>query len=131
MRGPDFCRSQPQKTQKQHKIGRLKARNFTKKRINFAKRENVCIFALPKRKKWSDGRVARHSSAKAATAVRIRFRPPRINVREPLLCAEVFLLRLGVMRVNPQPTNRNKNILLRRTRTYPSDCSPWEGRLRG
>ena len=24
---------------------------------------------------WSDGRVARHSSAKAATAVRIRFRP--------------------------------------------------------
>ena len=77
MRGPDFCRSQPQKTQKQHKIGRLKARNFTKKRINFAKRENVCIFALPKRKKWSDGRVARHSSAKAATAVRIRFRPQK------------------------------------------------------
>ena len=24
---------------------------------------------------WSDGRAARHSSAKAATAVRIRFRP--------------------------------------------------------
>ena len=32
------------------------------------------IFALPK---GSDGRVARHSSAKAATAVRIRFRPQR------------------------------------------------------
>ena len=30
------------------------------------------IFALPK---GSDGRVARHSSAKAATAVRIRLRP--------------------------------------------------------
>ena len=28
-----------------------------------------------KRTRWSDGRVARHSSAKAATAVRIRFRP--------------------------------------------------------
>ena len=30
---------------------------------------------------WSDGRVARHSSAKAATAVRIRFRPHQNSVR--------------------------------------------------
>ncbi len=35
------------------------------------------IFALPK---GSDGRVARHSSAKAATAVRIRFRPHKNRV---------------------------------------------------
>ena len=41
-------------------------------------KEKVCIFALPKGLQcWSDGRVARHSSAKAATAVRIRFRPQK------------------------------------------------------
>ena len=32
----------------------------------------LCIFAV-----WSDGRAARLSSAKAATAVRIRFGPPK------------------------------------------------------
>ena len=32
----------------------------------------LCIFAI-----WSDGRAARLSSAKAATAVRIRFGPPK------------------------------------------------------
>jgi hypothetical protein len=33
----------------------------------------LCIFAAY----WSDGRAARLSSAKAATAVRIRFGPPK------------------------------------------------------
>ncbi len=37
----------------------------------------MCIFALRNTKRWSDGRVARHRSAKPATAVRIRFGPQK------------------------------------------------------
>lgn len=78
-------------------------RSFPQKSpLNFANSRNVRIFAIPKpiepprstrpipqeeadkkerrtervpRVTWSDGRVVRHSSAKADTAVQIRFRP--------------------------------------------------------
>ncbi len=45
-----------------------------RKQIPFLEFRNLNRFALPL-KKWSGGRVARLSSAKAATAVRIRSRP--------------------------------------------------------
>ena len=48
----------------------------------------LCIFVAY----WSDGRAARLSSAKAATAVRIRFGPPKkINPQRTKVCLGVFL----------------------------------------
>ena len=53
----------------------MKNNFLVEKRCKFCGKEKSLYICTPKC--WSDGRVARHSSAKAATAVRIRFRPQK------------------------------------------------------
>ena len=57
--------------------------------------KNIPIFASPKGAIWSDGRVARHRSAKPYTAVRIRFRPRKAFQKETPFLLYNFLIFLG------------------------------------
>ena len=78
-------------------INNVKNNFLAEKRCKFCGKEKSLYICTPKC--WSDGRVARHSSAKAATAVRIRFRPHQNSVRNHsnavflLFCHTFVILR--------------------------------------
>ena len=64
-----------------------------------------------KRTRWSDGRVARHSSAKAATAVRIRFRPQPQLITRCKSARLLFYTGCGVQ-IGAQNLIRNGDLTL-------------------
>ena len=74
---------------------------------------------------WSDGRVARHSSAKAATAVRIRFRPHKKCATS--YCGALFYYQSGVQKpivAHAQPPQKR-----RATSRRPSPNTPQMWRM--
>ena len=80
-------------------IKNVKNNFLVEKRCKFCGKEKSLYICTPKC--WSDGRVARHSSAKAATAVRIRFRPHQNSVRSAsnavfLLFCTVFVRHISI-----------------------------------
>ena len=75
---------------------------------------------------WSDGRVARHSSAKAATAVRIRFRP--LQKCATSYCGALFLLSVGSSKADRHPRTAPQKIR-RATSRRPSPNTPQMWRM--
>ena len=70
---------------------------------------------------WSDGRVARHSSAKAATAVRIRFRP--LQKCATSYCGALFYYQSGIQRpigTHAQPPKNKESHLAATLPQYPA-----------
>lgn len=77
----------------------------------------LCTSVGEKTDKWSDGRVARQRSAKPRTAVRIRFRPPKLQSRR-LNKSSVCVLLCLCERAHKHPKHKQPSaiaLLLQRT----------------
>ncbi len=75
---------------------RVGAKKFNFLKICFFARKTLFFALAFKAKKWFPGRVVRHSSAKAATAVRIRWKPPDQSPCQPPLARAFSFLPLLV-----------------------------------